>query len=217
VYGIPIPQVDQMPAGMMGAFLAAFKVVRRGESEFSPPAQAMVEFARYRCHLLGLPEDLLPRSARGIFDTMMMYGATLRDGYDDATCGELIRSTMSAYLPPDHSLQNKVFNAVERGFSKVFFTRAFLANDDKGKATQMGVKPGLKDYLLFGAGSLYAVPTMAAFSLAQRLPVINDIADSLLTQRLNQLLADYGHAEYTTDPAKYRDAKAAPAAAEGRY
>jgi hypothetical protein len=49
---------------------------------------------------------------------------------------------------------------------------------------------------------------MTAFSLIERVPVAGWVADQLLIRRLNQLLVNYGHAEYTTDPAKYKDAKA---------
>src|SRR5690606_4414591 len=34
VYGIPIPQVDQMPAGTIPAFLTAFRALKRGSNYF---------------------------------------------------------------------------------------------------------------------------------------------------------------------------------------
>jgi hypothetical protein len=61
--------------------------------------RARVELARYRCFLLGLPEELLPDTPKGMVDVMMMYDQTLRKGFDDATCGELVRATLAAYLP----------------------------------------------------------------------------------------------------------------------
>jgi phosphoenolpyruvate-protein kinase (PTS system EI component) len=44
---------------------------------------------------------------------MMRYAATLRDGYDDATNGELVRATMRAYLPNDRSLKSQALNLIE--------------------------------------------------------------------------------------------------------
>jgi hypothetical protein len=208
VYGIPIPQVDQMPAGTMPAFITAFKVIRKGRKEFTRDERAIVELCRYQSYLLGLPEDLLPDSPREIFNAMMTYGSTLRDGYDDETCGALVRSTMSAYLPPDQSLRNRIYNSFEKSFSKVFFSRVFLIGDEKQKAKRMGVQPSIKDYLFFAASNLYILPQMTAFSLIERVPVVGWVADQLLIRRLNQLLVNYGHAEYTTDPAKYKDVKA---------
>ena len=59
VYGVPIPQVDQMPAGLIPIFLMAFKMVGQGRRDFTAAERAQVELARYRCFLLGLPEELL--------------------------------------------------------------------------------------------------------------------------------------------------------------
>jgi hypothetical protein len=58
-YGIPIPQVDQMPAGLMSIFVIARKALRQGRTAFTPVERASAELARYRCFLLGLPKDLL--------------------------------------------------------------------------------------------------------------------------------------------------------------
>src|SRR5690554_2984048 len=158
VYGIPIPQVDQMPAGTMPAFITAFKCIRQGRDQFTPNERAIVELCRYQSYLLGLPEDLLPDTPRAIFNAMMLYGSTLRHGYDDDTCGALVRATMSAYLPPDRSLRSRLFNEFEKGFSKVFFSRVFLIGDERNTARRMGVSPDLRDYLFFIAGNLYALP-----------------------------------------------------------
>lgn len=208
VYGIPIPQVDQMPAGTIGAFLTAFKVVRSGRKEFNRQERALVELSRYQCYLLGLPEDLLPDTPREIFNAMITYASTLRDDYDDSTLGEMVRSTMAAYLPPDHSAKNEILNIFEKSFAKVFFNQAFLSGDKKLKANLMGVKPSLKDYLFSAATGLYVYPRLKAHEIMGKIPVIEGIADKFLTQRINSLLVSYGHAEYTTDAAKYKEANA---------
>jgi hypothetical protein len=45
---------------------------------------------------------------------------------------------------------------------------------------------------------------VVAHAMFARLPVIDGIADHFLVERINRLLVDYGHAEYTTDPAQFR-------------
>ena len=205
VYGIPIPQVDQMPAGTIPAFLTAFNIVRKGKNKFTPQERAVVELCRYQSYLLGLPEDLLRDTPQEIFDTMLLYAGTLRDGYDDETCGELVRSTMSAYRPKDKSLRSRIFNEAEKGFSKVFFTRTFLRGSDKSMAKQMGVYPNLFDYALFVGSNLYILPRLNAHLLALRVPVVDRIADRFLVKKLNALLVEYGHAEYVTDANRYKD------------
>ena len=204
IYGIPIPQVDQMPAGTMPAYLTAFKAMRKGRKHFTRNERAIVELSRYQCFLLGLPEELLPAEAPDIIDTMLTYSGTLREGYDDDTCGELTRATMSVYRPKDDKLTSKVHNLVERSFSKVFFTQAFLGKKDKSKAKEMGVEPHLIDYALSSIGTLFIMPRLIAYRTLQDIPVANKVADRILVRRINELLVDYGHAEFTTDAAQYR-------------
>lgn len=207
VYGIPIPQVDQMPAGTIPAFLTAFDVVRKGRKHFDKRERAIVELCRYQSYLLGLPEDLLPETPQAIFDTMVTYAGTLRDGYDDETCGELVRSTMSAYLPPDKSFKSRIYNEFERSFSKVFFTRVFLNDGTQDRAKRMGVQPSLRDYAMFAGANLYVMPRLLANRVMQEIPVVNRVLDQFLIDEIDRLLVNYGHAEYTTDGSRYREGK----------
>lgn len=205
-FGIPIPQVDQMPAGTMPSIITAMRVMNEGRG-FTRRERAVVEHCRHQCFLLGVPADLLPETPEAILDAILLYSATLRDGYDDATNGELVRSTMAAYLPSDDSLRSRFFDRVERSVSKVFFKHTFRVSD--GKARQMGVVPNALDYAAFAAFQLYAVPRVLAHVFAERVPVANELADARLVEEINELLVSYGHAEYTSDPAKYRALRAA--------
>ncbi len=206
VYGIPIPQVDQMPAGTIPAFTTAFRVVQQGRKRFNKLERAVVELCRYQSYLLGLPEALLPESPEAIVETILTYTATLRDGYDDATCGELVRATMAAYLPSDHSLGSRIENQIEKSYSKVFFTRAFLNEETRGRARVMGVQPSALDYAVFAGANLYLVPRLLVYRALQAIPVARQLVDRILIRKIDDLLADYGHAEYTTDPGRYKDA-----------
>lgn len=213
-YGIPIPQVDQMPAGTIPAFTTAFAVIKSGRTKFNKRERAIVELCRYQSYLLGLPEDLLPDTPQAILDTMITYSGTLRDGYDDETCGELVRSTMAAFLPREKNLRTQIHNTFEKGFAKVFFTRVFLSEDGLGRADLMGVKPSPIDYALFAATGAFVFPQVVATRVIQEIPIANQLLDKLLIRRIDDLLVEYGHAEYTTDPSRYKDTKKdAPAAA----
>ena len=205
VYGIPVPQVDQMPAGTIAVFLLAFQMIREGRTEFTPAERAFVEFNRYRCWLLGLPEDLLPTTPREIYDAMVVYSGTLRDGYDDETCGALVRATMAAYFPKDHSLKSRIFNFLERSFARVYFNRQFLKGDKTGKAKLMGVELRPYDLPLFVSLALFIFGREKLYALALRTPGLKEWADKRLIKKLDRLLVDYGHAEYTTDASKYHD------------
>src|ERR1700685_655122 len=84
-YGIPIPQIDQMPVALMPIFPLAQKALRRGRTTFTPAERARVDLARYRGYLLGLPQELLGDTPQSIVAIMLTRFATLRKGFDD-TC-----------------------------------------------------------------------------------------------------------------------------------
>ncbi len=213
VYGVPIPQVDQMPAGLIPIFLLAFRLIGEGRRTFTPSERAQVELARYRCFLLGLPEDLLADTPEGIVRMMTARNTTLRNGFDDETCGSLIRATLDAYLPPDRSYANLVFDQLERRFAKLIFVKHFLGGDH-AIAEKIGVPIGNVDLAIGMAVGVGIAARMKLFDIAEGIPVVRDLATSLLVQQVRDLLVQYGHARFTTDATKYRPAAdaAAPAA-----
>ena len=202
VYGIPVPQVDQMPAGLINIYLLAAQVRRGGRSRFTDAERALVEFGRYRCVLLGLPEELLPASPDEILHVMNARAALLRDGFDDTTCGELVRATMSAYLRADDTPFDRVADAVERSYSKAFFIRVFRGGDRKA-ARAMGVSFGVGDVVRIGVTAPFVFGRMAAVTAASRIPVLRDITDSYAIRVLRRRLASYGKPEFTTDAESY--------------
>lgn len=205
VYGIPIPQVDQMPAGTIPSFINAFALISNGGTRFNRRQRAVVELCRYQCHLLGLPRELLPETPQEIVDAMVTYTATLRDGYDDNTCGELVRATLRAYRPANKKPLSRLYNQLETSFSKVFFVRTFLRGDNKNRAQLMGVTPTPLDYGLFAAVNCFVMPQLIGHSLVQDLPLLGEIADRLLVKQIKQRLKEYGHAEYITDQTTYTE------------
>lgn len=211
VYGVPIPQVDQMPAGLIPIFLMAFRLIGQGRTTFTAAERAQVELARYRCFLLGLPEELLATTPEGIVRIMTARNTTLRAGFDDATCGALVRATLSAYLPNDRTPGARLHNALEKRFAKAFFLRQFLKGD-RAAAERMGVPISGLDMAVFYLVALGVGVQTALFRAADRMPGLRDMADGVLISRIKGLLARYGHAEFTSDASNYRPAQTAKAA-----
>lgn len=205
IYGIPIPQIDQMPAGMVPALLVARRAIRRKSRKFNPRERAIVEFCRYQSYLLGLPEELLPATPEGIIEVIMTYFGTLRDGYDDATCGALARATMEAYRPKDRRLRSRIYNSLERSFSRVYFERLFPGSGKGSMAKQMGIESTISDYVRFFLVAMYLAPQVTLHLIVSRIPILSVVADKVLVRKINKLLVGYGHAEYTTDVAQYTD------------
>lgn len=205
VYGIPIPQVDQMPAGMIGQYLISRGALAQGRTTFNADERARIELARYRCFLLGLPLDLLPDNPKDLVDTLDTRSATLRGGFDDATCGALLRATMAANLAADESWPSRLHNAIERGFSKVTFVKTFLGGNAP-RAAQMGVTLTATDWIAWTAVSALVTARLAFHVWARRRPGLREFSDRVLIARIRRLLDRYGHAEFVTNADAYRPA-----------
>ena len=206
-YGIPIPQVDQMPAGLIGIFLLSFKLLAKGRKTFTEDERARVEMARYRCFLLGLPQELLGETPEEIVDLMMARTVSLREEFEDATCGELVRGTMNARLSNDRSLRGRAHEWMERGFSKYFLIRNFC-NGKASRAAEIGVSYQLEDRLATAVAIVVVAATASYYRLGMNVPGLRTLLDRQLVNKLARLLDSYGHADYITDASQYKVALA---------
>jgi ER-bound oxygenase mpaB/B'/Rubber oxygenase, catalytic domain len=200
-YGLPVPQVDQMRAGMINQYALARKALQEGRSEFTSDERAAVEFARYRNFLLGLPEELLPSQPADIIHLMHARSALLRNGFD-ATCEELVSGSMEAYLRPGTTMFDRCANAVEKSFSKRMFVRTFC-NGDRDVARARGVSYGPADQVRVALTTPFIVGRFTAVSHADRIPALRNITDAYIIRLLKRRLATYGKPEFTTDAAHY--------------
>jgi hypothetical protein len=206
VYGIPIPQIDQLPAGLLSAGRLALDVVRHGRTAFTRTERARVELGRYRCFLLGLPKELLPDTPQGIADLLLIRHATLRKGYDD-NCGALVRATMAADFTLEHTLAGRIHAWMERGFAKVNFVPKFLRAGNRSQPTD-AIRIGLGDYVGAALAVIQIWVTTTIYEIASHIPIVNATADRSLVRRLTKLLGQYGHAEFKTNASEYRAAHA---------
>lgn len=212
VYGIPIPQVDQMPAGLILDFLISSKVLKEGRSDFTPEERAQIELSRYRCFLLGLPEDLLAENPQGIVDMWNARALTLRAGFDETTCGGLLRATLEADLIDTSTPQGQVRARLERSFAKVYFMQNFCNGSEKA-AARFGVQIRAIDKLRATAVGVGLMGQMRLYGVAAKTPVVRHLADHRLVGKVRGYLGSLGHAEFTTDAAKYKPTSAVKPAA----
>lgn len=212
VYGVPIPQVDQMPAGLITIFVLAYSMLAKGRTEFTKDERAQLELSRYRCYLLGLPEDLLAETPQAIVDLMNARSGTLRRGFDDTTCGELLRATMAANLRDGDGLGARIHEKFERAFSKLFFLKSFMGGN-KQKSASVGVPISGKDMALALSAALLVQGRIGLYQVAAKIPLVRDWADRRLVKKIQKQLQSYGHADFTTDAEQYRPAKGVAKAA----
>ncbi|NML95790.1 oxygenase MpaB family protein [Novosphingobium olei] len=205
VYGIPIPQVDQMPAGLISDFLISSKVIKEGREHFTPEERAQIELSRYRCFLLGLPEDLLADTPRGIVDAWNARALSLRSGFDEATCGGLLRATMEADLVDASTPAGKMRDRLERSFAKVYFMQNFCDGSER-TAASFGVRIRPIDKMRAAAVGLTLMGQVQAYGVAAKTPIVRHLADRRLVGKVRGYLGSLGHAEFTTDATKYKPA-----------
>lgn len=211
VYGLPIPQVDQMPAGLISDFFLSAKALKEGRTSFTADERAQVELSRYRCFLLGLPEDLLAADPQGIVDGWNARLLTLRRGFDDATCGALLRATMAADLGDLGTATGRLRETFERSFSKTYFLQNFC-DGQTARAREYGVEVHAMDRVRAIPVAMRIVAGMTLYRAVRNLPVLGRLADRRLVRKLHRYLARLGHAEFTTDAAQYRPATLSKAA-----
>ncbi|HQS70982.1 MAG: hypothetical protein B7Y36_05365 [Novosphingobium sp. 28-62-57] len=214
VFGIPIPQVDQMPAGLIGDFFLSAGALKEGRKTFNADERAQVELSRYRCFLLGLPQDLLGDNPQDIVDFWNARMLTLRRGFDPATCGALLKATLEAELTDTSTPAGALRERFEKSFAKLYFLQNFCEGKE-AQARQFGVRITPLDRARATAVGAHVFGRMRAYSAAEKVPVIGAIADRQLTSNLKRYLGTLGHAEFTSDGAKYRPAKAGTAARPG--
>jgi hypothetical protein len=215
VYGIPIPQVDQMPAGLVQAYILARGARREGRSDWTAQERAVVEFGRYRCFLLGLPEELLPSTPQGILDTMHARAALLRADFDDATCGELVRATLAARVRGGETWFDRGAEEIERSCAKAAFILTLMGGDWRG-ARKMGVSFGAGDAARVALVAPWLVGRVATAQAANGVPILRPLADAYVTRKIERRLARYGKAAFTTDAATYaKDARSTRGASSG--
>ncbi len=198
-FGLPIPQVDQMPAGLVNMYLLARGALAGGRTEFTEEERDVLEFCRYRCFLLGLPEELLPTDAEEIVRVFHARAATLRHGFDDATCGELVRSTMAARLQPGQSRRDDLLEFVEQAWSRVSFCRAFAGGDRQRSAT-MSVPVTLRDLAVIALTTPFVLGRTTVAARARRVRVLAGPVDAWAQRVLRSRLGSYGHPEFSADP-----------------
>ena len=201
-YGIPIPQVDQMPAGLIGVFMLSAKVLKEGRTEFTADERATVELSRYRCFLLGLPEELLGSTPQEIVDLLTARHVSLREGYDDETCGSLVRGTMDAKLFDTSTPLGRLHAWLEGGFSRFVLIKSFLGGNT-AHAESIGITFGAADKAAAAIAIAVIGAKTAFYRVGLGLPVVGPMIDARLNRRIATLLDSYGHADFVTDADRY--------------
>ncbi|WP_280231713.1 oxygenase MpaB family protein [Nocardia cyriacigeorgica] len=203
VYGVPIPQIDQLSAGMVMEASLARKALSKGRTTFTRAEQAQVECARYRAYLLGVPEDLLPGTPRELVTMMDTRMATVRERFDDRICSGLMKATLEADLAPNDRWVSRIRQSLSITLGKWFFTNFYMRGDKAAAEAVFGVKNTPADRVRLPLAVIWVLGRAAVLGTAQNIPVIGRLADTILVWQLKRVTKRCGHGEYVSDASGY--------------
>jgi len=198
VYGVPIPQVDQMGAALGFNYMMALYALKHG-GKFNARMEAAVEQARYLAHLLGMHEQFLSNDPKQIVETWNMCQATLRHKSDER--GKLLNdATLNAYRRPGNGWFDRAMHYLDLHSTKFMYTKMV----GKRTAETMGVDSAASDALSFAALFAPIVAGYGVASLVKRLPGGRNWVDRLSIVEIKKQLTEAGEAEYKTDAKNYK-------------
>lgn len=198
VYGVPIPQVDQMGAALGFNYMMSLRALKNG-GKFSRYEAAAVEQARYLAHLLGMHDQFLSNDPKQIVETWNMCQATLRHKYDERG-KDLNRATIYAYRRKGHSWLDKLFHAVDVNSTKFMYTKMV----GRRTAEAMGIHSKSTDALSFASIFTPVGLGFGLLSALRKIPGGAEFIDRYAIKEIERQLASEGEAEYRTDEKNYK-------------
>ncbi len=197
VYGVPIPQVDQMGAALSSNFFSANKA-RKQRRPLTDKELDGVEAARYLAYLLGMHDYFLSDDPRAIVRSWSLAGATLRNKFDQRS-KELNKATLYAYIRNGNSLFDRFMHMLDVRNTRFLYSR-FAGTE---MAEKMGVKLTAIDKLATAALVTIIGIKYAAFSSIKLLPGGKKWVDNWAVNETKKQLNMLGEAQYKTDEKKY--------------
>lgn len=198
VYGVPIPQVDQMGASLLQNYFTAI-ISHKLNKPFTRNQKDSIDAWRYLAYLLGLHDYFLSDDREEILKAWSMLTATLRGKYDPRA-KELNLATLHAYTRAGNSLWDKFMHAVDVKNTRFVYSKLIVGEKT---AKKMGVEVKHSDVFATAIMTSIVVGKISALSLVSLIPVgkkwVNDWAIKDTLGQLDML----GNAEYKTDEASY--------------
>ena len=197
VYGVPIPQVDQMGAALAVSYALSLKVLKNG-GKFNKYEAAAVEQSRYLAHLLGMHDQFLSDDPRKIVETWQMCRATLRHKFDERG-RDLNNATIHAYRRKNNSIYNRLFHRLDVSATRYMYRKIV----GRKTANQMGVQSKKSDFMSFLTMFTPVVVGFSSLFLLKKIPGGRKLIDGFAIRRVEQQLVKEGQAEYKTNESDY--------------
>lgn len=197
VYGMPIPQVDQMGAAL-GYNFGASLISSLRKRPLSKLEKEGIDASRYLAYLLGMHDYFLSDKRRDIIKSWSMLGATLRDKFDPRAI-DLNKATLYAYTRSGHSPVDKIMHALD--VKNTRFLYKLLVG--KKKAKQMGVETKASDVLATATLAYLLGSQFIGLKAISTIPAGKKWVDDWAVKETRRQLKLLGEAKYHTDEQQY--------------
>lgn len=197
VYGVPIPQVDQMGAALPFSYALAKNAIKKGRP-FTERERDIVELSRYIAYLLGMHDEFLSAEPEKIVETWEMCQATLRHKFDPRGKA-LNEATLSAYRRPGRGVLDRALHYLDVSANKFMYRQVV----GEKTSTEMGVKVGLAESLSFAGVFLPVGLNISALYLLDKLPKAHEVIDRFAEKAIRRQLETEPAPEYKTDAKSY--------------
>ncbi len=197
VYGVPIPQVDQMGAALGLSYMISMYALQKGKP-LGKSMKAAIEQARYLAFLLGMHDQFLSNQPEQIVETWNMVQATLRHKFDPRGKA-LNQATLEAYRRFGHSWLDRLIHRLDVNATQYLYRKIV----GRRTASKMGVESSSGDVLSFIA--LFSPIFLGAAGLAtlKKIPGTREAIDHYCIKETLRQLSLEGSAEYYTDEKHY--------------
>lgn len=198
VYGIPIPQVDQLGAAMILPFILAMIAKKRGK-KLNRLDRGTTERFRYLASLMGIHDFFIQKEPEAIMKPWVYLTATVREKVDPSAI-DLNLATLHGYIRPGSTWFDKLVHHIDVANTRFMYHMAF----GEKKAKQMGIvmkKTDILSSLVLG----FSVASQFIFflSLKKLLPNGRAIVDRWSIKKINEILEKSGKAKFETNEADY--------------
>lgn len=199
VYGVPIPQVDQMGAALTPVYIMAKRALK-AKRGFTRTESGVVDLFRYMSYLLGMHQQFLSDDPQEIVDTWQMVQATLPHKFDPRGLA-LNDATLDAYLQKSDSVFERAIDTLDRHASRVMYQ--FLVG--KKTAEQMQAAPKPVDWLAAASLGLPLTAKYASMWALRRIPGMEKRVDRYATDEIrSQLQLNVNPVAFKTDVKQYK-------------
>lgn len=197
VYGLPIPQVDQMGAALVTSYAFAKRALK-AKRPFKQLERDIVELNRYTAFLLGMHDQFLSAEPEQIVETWEMCQATLRHMHDPRG-KQLNEATLTAYRRPNTNIFNRALHFLDSNANRFMYEKIV----GRRTAEEMGVEAGLKEALSFATLFTPLGVNYSALYMADKVPALHKLIDRFAVKEIHKQLHAEGPAEYKTDSKSY--------------